>query len=167
MRSWSTFNQNFVNWNDIINKPSVLGDDLISWEEILDKPIIESGTFAPKLIDSNNFNYVHTLQTGKYCRIGNICCFDLRLIVNMAGAGTGILQVSSLPYNFSSSQLLNGYFHGITSNFDPLFLGASGVNKIDILYTSGTAASTTSTLRGSNFRTSGNFNLYCSGQIII
>jgi hypothetical protein len=160
-------NSSNQDWNNLINKPSILNDGLISWDEVQNKPVIESGTFTPVLVDSSGFNYSHSLQSGKYWRGEQICHFNLKLTVNMASSGNGALQLAGLPFSFSNEQFLNGYFHGIASNFSPLFFGVSGQGKINILYTTGTSSLFTSTLKGSNFRSSGNFNVYCEGVILL
>lgn len=133
MRSWSTFTQQ-NNWDNIINKPSILNDGLISWGEIQNKPI-ESGIFTPKLIDQGNYNYVQTLKQGHFHKIDKLIQFTIRLTIDTRNKGnsTHWLRIADFPYTFSD--VGEQWFTGAGSRLNisnPYFASVPNTNQIGL-----------------------------------
>jgi hypothetical protein len=86
----------------------------------------EEGTFTPALAGSTtNPSVTYSFQVGRYTKIGNRVLFNMQLIVTaVAGQGTGIINITGLPFAAAGSAYENVCPIGYNDVFDTAFPSA-------------------------------------------
>ena len=103
----------------------------------------EEGTWTPAYIgSSSNPTVTHSVQVGRYVKIGQFVLVSFRVQTNAATGGSGGLRISGLPFNPDGVQASGvvSFSDGFTNHSPQALFVATGESQIQLFRNSGSGA---------------------------
>jgi hypothetical protein len=92
-------------------------------------PIIASGTFTPGVaFGGASVGVTYTSTEGTYTKIGNVCFFELTIIMSNKGSSTGNMTITGLPFTSTNASATHrSEFAIYGSNIPTITAGLIGI----------------------------------------